>query len=98
MGEMMMTTSLLLLHGIEDHNGGLSSLSLLLLSSLSRSIFLLNASPADGSTTTTATTVTTWARWQDDRVLEMKARAHVGSILHQMVEEELGEDCRRDST
>ena len=33
----------------------------------------------------------------DDPALEMKARAHVGSILRQMAEEESGGDCRHDS-
>ena len=75
----MMTTPSLLLRLIEDHNGGLS-LSQSLLSS-SRSVFLSDASPPGRSTTTTATMATTRARRWDDRAREMKARAHVGSIL-----------------
>jgi hypothetical protein len=47
-------------------------------------------------TATTATMATTRVQRQDDRALEMKARAHVGSILRQMAEEELGGDCRHD--
>ena len=38
----------------------------------------------------------TRARRRDDPALEMKARAHVGSILRQMEEEELSGDCRHD--
>ena len=87
----MTTTPSLLLRGIEDHDGGL--LLLLLLSS-SRSVFLPDASPTDGLTTTTGTTR---ARRWDDRALETKAPAHVGSILRQMAEKESGGDCRHDS-
>ena len=92
----MTTTPSLLLRGIEDQGGGL----LLSWSLSSHSVFLPDASPTDGSTkttTTTATTATTRARRQDDRALEMKAQAHVGSILCQMAEGELGGDCRHDS-
>jgi hypothetical protein len=85
----MTTTPSLLLRGIEDHDNGLSLL--LLLSSCL--VFLPDASPTDGLTTTMATTR---ARQRDDRALEMKARAHVGSILRQMAEEELSGDCRHD--
>ena len=92
MGGMTRTPSLLLL-GIEDHNG-----SLLLLLPLSlHSVFLPDSSPTDRLTTTTATTATTRMQQQDDRALEVKAQVHVGSILHQMAEEELGGDCCHDS-
>jgi hypothetical protein len=52
------------------------------------------------TTATTATTATATMRalWRDDRALEMDARAHVESILHQMAEGESGGDCHDSSS